>query len=138
MTSLANKEGAFLRPAAKYRNWIGAQSRFPAQPGRYHLYVAYACPWANRTMVVRKLKGLEDIIGMSIVHSTWQRTRPDKVDDLHTGWKFVKPTDSPLASSFGYGEFPCDGCVPDTVNDATYVRDLYELSDPGDWCECIK
>ena len=41
---------------------------FKAEPGRYHLYVAYACPWAHRTLMMRKLKGLEDVIDVSVVH----------------------------------------------------------------------
>ena len=69
-------DGAFRRAAASLRNWITADGSpgpsgaggFKAEPGRYHLYVSLACPWAHRTLIVRKLKGLEDLIGVSVVH----------------------------------------------------------------------
>ena len=58
--------GKFVRTNAKFRNWVTADGKnapsgeaFKAEPGRYHLYVSYACPWAHRTLIVRKLKGLE-------------------------------------------------------------------------------
>src|SRR4029078_3644274 len=66
--------GRFLRPATHFRNWITEDGRpgptgtggFAAARGRYHLYVALACPWAHRTMIMRSLKGLEDLISMSV------------------------------------------------------------------------
>ncbi|MBW2455564.1 MAG: glutathione S-transferase family protein, partial [Deltaproteobacteria bacterium] len=68
-------KGRFVREAAKFRNWItpdGTQApsgdAFPAATGRYHLYVSLACPWAHRTVIFRKLKGLEPMIGLSVVH----------------------------------------------------------------------
>ena len=68
--------GRFERSAAAFRNWVtpdgapGPDGRggFKAEPGRYHLYVAYACPWAHRTLIFRKLKGLETMIGLSVVN----------------------------------------------------------------------
>ncbi|WP_374306565.1 glutathione S-transferase family protein [Methylocella sp.] len=68
--------GRFERDAAKFRNWItrdGApgptgEGGFKAEPGRYHLYGAYFCPWAHRALIFRKLKGLEEIVGLSIVN----------------------------------------------------------------------
>lgn len=68
--------GRFVRSAAQCRNWVTAdgapgpsgQGGFKAEPGRYHLYVSLACPWAHRTLIFRKLKGLEDVIGVSVVH----------------------------------------------------------------------
>ena len=68
--------GAFKRTEAQFRNWVTAdgaagpsgESGFEAASGRYHLYVSYACPWAHRTLIFRKLKGLEDLIGVSVVH----------------------------------------------------------------------
>lgn len=68
--------GRFERSAAAFRNWITAdgspgpdgEGGFKAEPGRYHLYVALACPWAHRTLIFRKLKGLEDMISLSIVN----------------------------------------------------------------------
>jgi putative glutathione S-transferase len=55
-------QGAFKRPASAFRNFVQAGGQFPPEKDRYHLYISYACPWASRTLIVRKLKGLEDII----------------------------------------------------------------------------
>src|SRR5690606_34324473 len=68
--------GRFVRSSAPFRNWITADGSpgptgrggFKAEPGRYHLYVSLACPWAHRTLIMRKLKGLEEAIGVSVVH----------------------------------------------------------------------
>src|SRR6056297_635562 len=65
--------GEFKRSTSNFRNWITAdgtagpsgEAGFKAESGRYHLYVSYACPWAHRTLVFRKLKGLEEYIGVS-------------------------------------------------------------------------
>lgn len=78
--------GKFERSAAQFRNWIEAEAdaQFPAQSGRYHLYVSFACPWAHRTLIFRKLKGLEDHISVSAVHPLM----------LENGWEFA---DAPLA-----------------------------------------
>jgi putative glutathione S-transferase len=70
-----NSGGRFERPASRFRNWVTAdgsagpsgEGGFPAEPGRYHLYVSHACPWAHRTMIFRKLKQLEDLISFSVV-----------------------------------------------------------------------
>ena len=78
--------GKFEREAARFRNWVTAdgspgpegQGGFAAESGRYHLYVSMACPWAHRTLIFRKLKGLEAHIGLSVVH-------PDMVEN---GWEF--------------------------------------------------
>ena len=61
--------GKFVRESAGFRDWVSADpdSRFTAEAGRYHLYVSLACPWAHRTLILRKLKGLEGAIGVSIV-----------------------------------------------------------------------
>ncbi|OZB19150.1 MAG: hypothetical protein B7X58_02865 [Marinobacter sp. 34-60-7] len=78
--------GKFEREAARFRNWVTADGApgpdgkggFAAESGRYHLYVSLACPWAHRTLIFRKLKGLEPHISVSIVH-------PDMVEN---GWEF--------------------------------------------------
>ena len=78
--------GKFVRSTSAFRNWITAdgsagpsgEDGFKAESGRYHLYVSYACPWAHRALVFRALKGLEDHIGVSVVH-------PDMLGD---GWTF--------------------------------------------------
>src|ERR1043165_5271247 len=82
------KDGHFIRPNAQFRNWItpdgsagsSGKDGFAAEPGRYHLYVSLACPWAHRTVIFRKLKKLEGIISMSAVS-------PDMLKD---GWTFNK------------------------------------------------
>ncbi len=62
-------DGSFVRQADAFRHWVTPQagSMFPAESGRYRLYVSYACPWAHRTIIVRSLKGLEDAIEMAVV-----------------------------------------------------------------------
>jgi len=78
--------GKFEREAARFRNWVTAdgsagpagEGGFKAESGRYHLYVSMACPWAHRTLIFRKLKGLEEHISVSVVH-------PDMVEN---GWEF--------------------------------------------------
>jgi len=82
--------GKFEREAARFRNWVTAdgspgpsgEGGFKAESGRYHLYVSMACPWAHRTLIFRKLKGLEKHISVSVVH-------PDMVEN---GWEF-RPDD---------------------------------------------
>src|SRR5436305_56245 len=75
--------GAFVRTDAQFRDWVTADggSGFAAQPGRYHLYVSLACPWASRCVVVRKLKGLEHAIGLTNVSPLM----------LERGWVFETP-----------------------------------------------
>lgn len=64
-----SKDGAFVRQGDAFSDWVRADplAQFPAAAGRYHLYVSLACPWAHRTIIVRKLKGLEEAIGMTVV-----------------------------------------------------------------------
>jgi putative glutathione S-transferase len=99
-----DRSGAFVRQQSVFRQWVKADgsSPFPAEPGRYHLYVSLACPWASRAIIFRKLKGLEDVIGMTIV---------DPVRD-DRGWKFT-------------------GEDPDPVNGFEFLAEAYRLSDPG-------
>lgn len=105
--------GKFRRTAAKFRNWITADGRagasgrsgFKAESGRYHLYVSYACPWAHRTLIFRKLKGLQDHVGISVVH-------PDMLSD---GWTFN--TDNAGANG-------------DMLYGLPFARDIYTKADP--------
>lgn len=68
--------GKFIRSVTQFRNWITPDGQagptgeggFKAESGRYHLYISLACPWASRTLIMRKLKGLEDHISLSVVH----------------------------------------------------------------------
>uniref|UniRef100_K1QDX5 Uncharacterized protein yqjG n=1 Tax=Magallana gigas TaxID=29159 RepID=K1QDX5_MAGGI len=79
--SVIDKKGAFQRSQSAFRNWVTADgsSGFKAQPGRYHLYVSLACPWAHRTLILRKLKGLDDVISVNVV---------DWLLNFETGWEF--------------------------------------------------
>jgi glutathionyl-hydroquinone reductase len=104
---------------------------FAAEAGRYHLYVAHACPWAHRTMMVRALKGLEDIISVTVVHPVWQKTRPGL--DKHSGWIFSDPNGGSLRNVDGNGgPFPASfpGSDPDPLMGAKSVRDIYEAVGP--------
>ena len=94
-------QGSFVRTESGFRDWItaDASSRFKAEPGRYHLYVSLGCPWAQRTVIYRKLKGLEDAISLSVVDPTM---RAD-------GWEF---SDAP-------------GCTSDPMFGASYLREIY-------------
>ena len=61
-----NEKGEFIRAESPFRDWIGgASNRFPAESGRYHLFVNAGCPWAYRTVLYRALKNLEDVVGLS-------------------------------------------------------------------------
>ena len=95
--------GAFQRSESRFRNWLGNPD-FPAEPGRYRLYVSLACPWAHRTLIVRALKGLADMIPVSVVH--WHMGEQ--------GWSFE----------------PGPGVVPDP-DGARYLHEIYTRADPA-------
>ncbi|MEC7670042.1 MAG: glutathione S-transferase family protein [Pseudomonadota bacterium] len=105
--------GKFKRSEAAFRNWITAdgsagpsgEGGFKAEAGRYHLYVSLACPWAHRALVFRALKGLSDLIDVSVVH-------PDMLGD---GWTFDK-------------DF--DGATGDTLYGLPFARDVYLKAKP--------
>ena len=94
--------GEFKRQEDAFRDWVTANgsSGYPAAAGRYHLYVSWACPWAHRTIIVRKLKKLDEVIGLSVV---------DPIRD-ERGWAFTR-------------EFP------DHVNDFKYLSEAYRATD---------
>jgi glutathionyl-hydroquinone reductase len=96
--------GTFKRQEDAFRDWVRADgsSRYPAEAGRYHLYVSLACPWASRTVIVRKLKGLESAIGMTVV---------DPIRD-ERGWRFM-PSE------------------PDPINGWAFLSEAYFATDPG-------
>ncbi|HJR76491.1 MAG TPA: glutathione S-transferase family protein [Nitrospiraceae bacterium] len=100
-------DGEFRRQADQFRQWVTADgsSGYPAAANRYHLYVSWACPWAHRTIIVRKLKGLEDVIGLTAV---------DPIRD-ERGWAFR--------------EGP--GHSNDPINGFHYLAEAYRASDPS-------
>ena len=103
-------KGRFVRKESQFRNWVTADGSpgpsgtggFRAEPGRYHLYVSHACPWAHRTLILRAVKGLEDMISVSVVH--WFMGE--------YGWTFE------------------DAEVPDTVNNAKFMHQVYTAAIP--------
>ncbi len=97
-------QGAFNRHPTQFHHVISSEpgARFAPEPGRYHLYVSLACPWAHRTLITRALKGLEDVIGVSVVN--WL-LEPG-------GWTFD----------------PGEGVVPDPHEHVSALRELYELA----------
>ena len=106
------EKGEFVRSISGFRNWVtrdgsagqGGEVGFAAESGRYHLYVSHACPWAHRTMIFRALKGLQDVISVSVVHP-------------------LMP-----AESWIFGEYP--GSTEDHVNKASYMYENYLKADP--------
>ena len=104
--------GAFKRDASKFRNFVTAdgapgptgEGGFKAERGRYHLYASYFCPWATRCLIVRKLKGLEDVIGLSI--SDW------------------------LMREGGISFRERDGVIPDPIHGAAFLHEVYTAAKP--------
>ncbi len=104
-------KGRFVRSEAQFRNWVtsdgspgpSGKGGFRAEPGRYHLYISLACPWAHRTLIFRKLKGLETMIGLSAVNS-FMGTE---------GWTFE----------------PGPGVIEDSINGARRVYEVYLAAD---------
>ncbi|KAK6413369.1 S-glutathionyl-(chloro)hydroquinone reductase, partial [Oleoguttula sp. CCFEE 5521] len=106
--SWADKSGEFKRQQSSFRDWISSKpdAEFPAEKDRYHLYVSYACPWAHRALIVRKLKGLEDYFPYTSVH--WEM--------LEKGWRFATKSDNE----------PGAEVTPDPVHEGfTHLRDVY-------------
>ncbi len=105
-------DGEFNRSVSGFRNWVtkdgqagpSGEGGFAAEPDRYHLYVSYACPWAHRTLIFRVLKGLQDVISVSIVHP-------------------LMPEES-----WVFGDYP--GATEDHVNQASYLYENYLIADP--------
>jgi glutathionyl-hydroquinone reductase len=111
--NLNERDGRFVRKQSAFRNWVTAdgsagpsgEGGFEAEAGRYRLYVSLACPWAHRTLIFRKLKKLESIIPVSVVH--WLMAE--------RGWTFQ----------------PAEGVVPDPVHHAEALYQLYVQAKPG-------
>ncbi len=106
-------QGAFKRAAAQFRNWVtpdgsagpAGRDGFAAESGRYHLYVSLACPWAHRTLIFRKLKGLEDHISVSVVHYFGR----------NNGWEFHDR----------------EGATVDHLHGSDYLWQVYTSADPS-------
>lgn len=109
----ASTGGRFKRSAAQFRNWVTADGQagvdgnggFKAEADRYHLYVSLACPWAHRTLLIRKLKGLEQFVPFSVVHPLM----------LENGWTFGE-------------DFPAT--TGDALHHADFLYQLYLRADP--------
>ncbi|MVT06435.1 glutathione-dependent reductase [Enterobacter sp. 10-1] len=107
-----DKKGGFLRQTSSFRHWVTPNGEpgitgsggFQAEPDRYHLYVALICPWASRTLIARRLKGLEAVVSVSVVEP-WL---------LNEGWHF--------------GDYP--GANRDTLNNVEWLHQLYTRADP--------
>ena len=122
-----NKSGEYKRKESAHRDFVVPGSKFEPEAGRYHLYVSLACPWACGTLSMLFEKGLEDIISHSIVHPTWGKTKESE-EDTHCGWLFKAPGDAPVSNPLGHGSFDCDDAlVPDSVCNATNLREVYEV-----------
>lgn len=102
----SDSAGRFVRQASRFRDRVSADgsTEHPAAAGRYHLYVCYACPWAHRTIIARRLKGLEGVIGMTAV---------DPLRD-ERGWAFTDER----------------RCGPDPINGFRFLAEAYAASDP--------
>jgi putative glutathione S-transferase len=101
--------GEFVRKTSGFRSWIvndDSQARFPAEPDRYHLYISRNCPWSHRTVLVRELKGLQNVVSMDVLG--YRRSDDDE-------WVF-RPE--------------IDGCTEDTVNGFSGMRQIYHVADP--------
>lgn len=104
--------GRFVRKDSQFRNWITpdgsagptGEAGFKAEPNRYHLYVSYACPWASRALIMRKLKGLEDMISLSVVNYYMGEN----------GWTFEEGKD----------------VIPDPIIQADFMHQIYTHADP--------
>ncbi len=105
------EQGRFVRKESQFRNWVtgngapGPSGRggFVAAPGRYHLYISHACPWAHRTMIMRALKGLEGMIDVSVVHWLMREN----------GWTFA----------------PGEGVIPDPLGESRFIYEIYQRAD---------
>lgn len=105
------EKGEFIRSESTFRNWVtadgsagpGGNAGFAAEANRYHLYVSYACPWAHRALIFRALKGLENVISVSVVHP-------------------LMP-----AESWMFADYP--GSTEDHINNSDYLYEVYQKAD---------
>ena len=95
----------------------------------HHSYLSYACPGSHRALIVRTLKGLEDVISVTFVHPTWRLTNPRDEKDKHRGWVFGDPSGLPFQNTIGRGgPFPSSYANnrPDPIFGAYSIREIYE------------
>ncbi len=105
--------GHFIRKESQFRNWItpdgsagpSGEAGFKAEANRYHLYISYACPWASRALIMRSIKGLKDMISVSVVN--------------------------PLMAEHGWTFDPAEGVVADPVLNAHYLHEIYTNVEPN-------
>eukprot|EP00761_Pharyngomonas_kirbyi_P000240 gb/GECH01000240.1/.p1 GENE.gb/GECH01000240.1/~~gb/GECH01000240.1/.p1 ORF type:complete len:313 (+),score=61.95 gb/GECH01000240.1/:1-939(+) len=102
-----NTKGEFVRKESQFRNWIRKGGEFPPEANRYHIYVSYACPWAHRSLILRAVKGLEDVISYSVVSPYLQKG----------GWHFADDSE-------------IKGAEPDPLYGASHLKELYLKADP--------
>jgi putative glutathione S-transferase len=100
----SDESGSFKREESSFRNFITDDGEFKPEKGRYHLYVSLACPWAHRTLIARKIKGLKDFVSVSVVHP----------DMLENSWTFSK-------------EF--EGATGDDLYGLSYMYEIYQKSE---------
>ena len=109
----SKSQGKFVRSTSQFRHWVTQDGRagpsglegFKAEPHRYHLYVSHACPWAHRTLIFRKLKGLEEMISVDVVHPVM----------LEHGWSF---------------DTSYRGCTGDRLYQSDYLHQIYTRAAP--------
>ncbi len=102
----SDERGGFQRPDSSFRSWVSADgsSDFPAEPGRYHLYVNRGCPWAHRALLYRAVKGLDGVVSLS---ATAPAAGP-------SGWRFA----------------PGPGCIADPIHGAEHLHQVYAAAQP--------
>lgn len=124
-----SKTGAYERTASGYHGQVEPGGKFEPEADRYHIYAAYACPWACGVLAMINLKGLGDVISVSIAHPVSGYTRPKDPKDKHIGWTFRTPDEAPVSNPLGNGAFDVDAAsTPDQVNGCKTLRDVYVLN----------
>ena len=105
-------KGRFQRKPSQFRNWISKEpdARFPPAPDRYRLYVSLACPWAHRTLITRAMKGLEDVLPVTVVHHHMGGN----------GWRFVTEDEENLPPM----------CEPEPLYGYKFIKELYFKAEP--------
>jgi len=114
-------KGEFVRGVSTARNWITTDGPYPPEKDRYHLYVAYNCPWCHRVLLGRSIMGLENVITVDVVFPN--RSSEDEPPGPNL-WKFCP--EGQVGMNGKFVSFP--SCTEDTVNGKKYVKEIYELA----------